>query len=616
MNIAIQEHVKAASQNRQLIAEKLLRVVRKPCQRILLVQPLQTPERFFNLERALSRRLPNPPPYGCGVLSKNLKLRGYETSILDLNFDLLLTAYDDPKTFDFTAWKKMLMDRVLAFKPDLVAITCMFSISHENMCDAANLIKQTDPGVAIITGGVHVTNARKMVLEACQSIDFIGLYEGDKSFADTVDFVNGKCGQDKLAQIATLIDGKYVPVEDRATPDMRDIQQAPDYTGLKIDAYDSMGQFSTYGFLVPDRKATTVLTNRGCRAHCSFCSVATFNGQGVRIRDPKNVVDEIEHLVKNHGIQHVMWLDDDLFFNAKRTLTLFNEIVRRNLKITWDASNGIIAAAITPELAAAAVESGCIGLNLGIESGNPQILKEVHKPGTLNNFRKAKEILGKYPHLFIKGFLMIGFPNETWQQMHDTMSFAMELRLDWYPTQILTPLPSTEIYRTMLEVGLIEDKLSTSTVAQMAGAHGKLRQQEENEKKKATEFLNPFDGADMTKVPPKDKLGDIWFYLDYKANYEKILTEEHPVKLKNVGLWLVDVCDRITKENPLGNLFLAVIRQKLGETEEAKRRAAIAETYLNESAYWQTRFRTLGLYEVLNGLKTQFQTAHPQSGRS
>ena len=78
-----------------------------------------------------------------------------------------------------------------------------------------------------------------------------------------------------------------------------------------------------------------------------------------------------------------MWLDDDLLRDHTRAIGLFNEIVRRGLTITWDATNGVIAASCTDEVIDAAAKSGCIALNIGMESGNPDILRKIVKPGTV-----------------------------------------------------------------------------------------------------------------------------------------------------------------------------------------------------------------------------------------
>ena len=75
-----------------------------------------------------------------------------------------------------------------------------------------------------------------------------------------------------------------------------------------------------------------------------------------------------------------MWLDDDLLFDWRKAVKLFNLMVHENLNMTWDTTNGIIAASCTDEVISAAASSGCIGMILGMEFGNDEILKRI-KPG-------------------------------------------------------------------------------------------------------------------------------------------------------------------------------------------------------------------------------------------
>ena len=125
---------------------------------------------------------------------------------------------------------------------------------------------------------------------------------------------------------------------------------------------------------------STVLSNRGCRAQCTFCSVRTFNGVGVRRRTVKSVIEELRRILNfEYGIDHIMWLDDDLLYNTKVSMELFNEMVKSKINLTWDATNGLIAAACKDEVISAARDSGCIGVNIGMESGNRKILKRNKK---------------------------------------------------------------------------------------------------------------------------------------------------------------------------------------------------------------------------------------------
>ena len=55
----------------------------------------------------------------------------------------------------------------------------------------------------------------------------------------------------------------------------------------------------------------------------------------LRSRSVESVIDEIEELGEKYGINHIiLGFIDNPFYNPKRTVQLFNEIVKRNLKIT------------------------------------------------------------------------------------------------------------------------------------------------------------------------------------------------------------------------------------------------------------------------------------------
>jgi len=262
----------------------------------------------------------------------------------------------------------------------------------------------------------------------------------------------------------------------------------------------------------------------------------------------------------------------------------------------------LIAAAINEEIMQAMAESGCIGFNLGIESGSPEILRSVHKPGTVETFLRAKTIIDKYPHIFVMGFLIIGFPNETHRQLMNTAKLALELNLDWYSIQILNPLPSTEIYDQMVALGLIQDSLQTSEVALVAGPHGKQYLNQQRQKLNAEEFFNLFNLCQSDEIPTQQQLMDYWFLMDYKVNYEKILGIDDMIKLRKLYLRVYDICERIAPSSANAQLFQGVIERKLGNFREAKRRALLTTNIVNRSDYWQKRFEALDLYSLLSGM--------------
>ena len=182
------------------------------------------------------------------------------------------------------------------------------------------------------------------------------------------------------------------------------------------------------------------MSNRGCRAQCTFCNVRIFNGVGVRQRSLQSVEKELSLLKNKYDIDHISWLDDDLLKDERRAIELFNMMVKKNLQSSWDATNGLIAHSITkPGVVEAMNDSGCIGCYIGIESGNREILKKIKKPGTIETFILAADKLNEFKKINSRGFLIVGFPDENISKIFDTINLAERMNLAWYNVTILQP---------------------------------------------------------------------------------------------------------------------------------------------------------------------------------
>jgi len=586
-------------ERQQMIAEKLHALANEQtCKRVLLINPPQFPSGSIDSGIAKNRRYFAQPPYGLGVLARQLHEGGLQSHILDLNFvalDHLASTKERLQPGDVAIrWKASLGEAIDLFKPDLICLTCMFTTVYENTREVARACRELTE-IPVMVGGVAVINDPKGILKDNPAIDFLALYECDDSLCKVIEVMNGSCDPSKLSQIATLVDDAYVALDERKAPAKKTMDAAPLYGDLPLGRYSSVGEIGAYRFWLPEgTKASTVISNRGCRAHCAFCSVNGFCGSGVRARSVSAVVDEIEHLQQVHGITHVMWLDDDLLYDSRRAISMFNEIARRGIKITWDATNGVIAAAITEEIMDAAVSSGCVGLNLGIETGNEKILREMGKPATIRHYQLAAEILKKYPAVFTRGFLIVGFPKETLADVQQTIDFARELALDWYTIQILCPLPASALYQQLAGPVGGKESIDLGNLSFGSSHTGRQRNIEQQEKIHALDFEDLLRGDLQQELEPA-MMNDVWFLADYKINYERILGESDTSRLFRWRSLLRDVADRITTENPLANMFLAIIEDKIGTPLDARARRENVARFTADSAYWAKRFEVLGL---------------------
>lgn len=567
----------------------------RPLKRVLLINPPDATAELFQLGTAKRGRYTNYPPYGLALLGETLRSRGLDVSILNLNHHIIKAAASSPEgKFDFDrAWKEELAARLAAFKPDLAGVTCMFTMTHASLHRVCDEIAAT--GIPVAIGGVHVSNDVERVLTdiKCASIAF--LREGDNSLAALVDVVNGTAPLEKLGQVI-LVDGEK---RHRFLAEVQPTAGQIDYLPAH-DLIENLGEHSSYGvvgafyWLRPKNvRFATVLSNRGCRAACTFCSVRNFNGLGVRQRSISSVVDELERLRDGHGIGHVMWLDDDLLLDHPRAIGLFNEMVRRNLGMTWDATNGLIAFSCTDEVISAAEASGCIAVNIGMESGNAKILNEIKKPGKVDTFLRAAEVFRKHEKIHSSVLLMLGFPGETMRMVFDTIKVARAMDLDWYRISPLQPLPNTPIYDSMLAQGLIKYD-DTSQVVFQGGAFGRQVQLEQGFGLSSPNFKEAFRHIPLNSVPTPEQITDIWFYMNYHLNFHRLFHETRPEKLRQQIANLNNLTDVISPENGFALYFLGVLQHRMGQKIDPKLVSRLRKR-LDTTPYWKDRLEAFGL---------------------
>lgn len=563
--------------------------------KVLLVNPPDADASLFRYDTAKRRRYTNYPPYGPAILAQNLRTIGLDVRIVNLNHEILKRASEatQAQEVDFdTIWQARLEREILAFQPDLIGVTCMFTMTHSSFAQVCKHAARF--GIPLAIGGVHVSNDVERVLDDVPCAEFAFLHEADVALRRFVQVVNGEAGVEALGQVI-LNDGstRYRFLWE-CTPSSDDISLIPALDLLEIAEYAEYGTIGAfYCFKPPGVRFATVLSNRGCRARCTFCSVRNFNGPGVRRRTVASVVDELEKLQNDYDVGHVMWLDDDLLSDHQRAIELFNAMVQRRLRMTWDATNGVIAASCTHEVIAAAAESGCIALNIGVESGNPRILREIRKPGTVETFVRAAEVLRRYETIHSSVFLMIGFPAETLSMILDTLNLAREMDLDWYRISVLQPLSNTPIYDSMVAQGLIRD-LGSKEVRFMGGAYGKQLEIEQGLRLASLDFEEAFMSIPLGAVPTPEQLTDIWFYMNYHLNFHRLFGEKRTVKIRQQIQHLHALSDVISPEHGFALYFLGYLQHRMtravepGIIERLDRRLAT-------SPYWRDRFRAFRL---------------------
>ena len=575
--------------------------------KILLIHPPDIESESFNYTSAKRGAYYNFPPYGLGVLAGMMKKNNFQVQISNLNLEILRKCKKSKSLNDFNfdkIWKNKLLDDIKEFKPDLLGVGCLFTATHNSFIKVCKQIKNIPadwiPGfnkkASLVVGGVHVSQYIEKVLNELPEVDFAFLYESELSFLNFLEIVNKRKKLSELSQIVINTNEETINITNRTRPNEEQINILPDSSLLEVEDFSKLGRVGSFDWAVEkDTLTSTVLSNRGCRASCTFCNVKDIIGKGVRQRTIQSVIDEMKVLYSRYGIKHISWLDDDLLYNEKRAISLFNKMVQQNVNMTWDATNGLIASSCKDEVISAAAESGCVGINIGVESGNPEILREVRKPGSVDTFLKAAEVIRKYESINVRAFLMIGFPNETYKQLMDTVKLAFQMSLDWYSITILKTWENTPIYNTMKKMGFIDESIGEQSKGNYSsGPLGKQKNINENLTLDLDSFLELFRGSNLDKVPSQDKLMDIWFYFNYYVNFYSLFNENRELKLRQQLRNLENISTVIDPDNCFGIYFTGFLQNKVNGCI-SKSVIDKLKIRLNESRFWVDVFASLEL---------------------
>ena len=99
------------------------------------------------------------------------------------------------------------------------------------------------------------------------------------------------------------------------------------------------------------------------------------------------------------------------------------------------------------------VESGCLYIDVAIESGTDRITRDIIlKP---INFDHAKKMVAyaRKKGIFVAANFIVGFPTESWQEIRQTIAFAEELNVNYAKIFNAIPLRNTEMFDLARETG-------------------------------------------------------------------------------------------------------------------------------------------------------------------
>lgn len=336
------------------------------------------------------------------ALSAVLKKHGHQCT---LAFDRGL--FDDKQYFSIPFLAKIFDDRkqvikdILSYKPDILAFS-VFTDNFQWCLDVARKVKKVID-IPVIMGGIHPTSAPETcIAEDC--VDIICLGEGEYPLFELAESMqNGKIDY-TIKNLWFKKNGKIIKNPPR--PLIRNLDELP---MLDKELFERYIPISSYYLTV---------TNKGCIARCPYCSQNFYAhwekendlGTFYRERSVENVIEELKYMKKKYNYRRVDIKNNILSASKNWTfefLKKYKEQIALPFRIMGHPKT------ITFEIAKALKDAGCWHVQIGIESLNPRIRKEL-----LGRYESNEDIYQALQAMDDVGLnysvdVMVGLPGET-----------------------------------------------------------------------------------------------------------------------------------------------------------------------------------------------------------
>ena len=196
-----------------------------------------------------------------------------------------------------------------------------------------------------------------------------------------------------------------------------------------------------------------VQTKRGCPYRCAYCSYPEIEGRRIRSRNPQEAADEMERLARDFGARYLFVTDAVFNDQEGRYLELAEELVRRELGLSWCAY--FRPKGIGREELELLKRAGLAAMEVGTDAGTDETLEAMNKPFTFDDvmaFHHLAETVG----IPAAHFVIFGGPGETMSSFRQGLRNMERLGRDVvFGFLGIRILPNTPIHATAVSEGII-----------------------------------------------------------------------------------------------------------------------------------------------------------------
>jgi anaerobic magnesium-protoporphyrin IX monomethyl ester cyclase len=370
------------------------------------------------------------PPLGLLSIGGSLIDQGHQVKLLDAEFGPMALA-------DIAA-------ETVQYNPDLALFGHSGSTSAQPIIsEITQLIRQKNPLITIILGGVFPTYHWQEILITNPQIDYIICGEGEETIINLVAAIEKKLPLDQVKGIASRLEGEI-------------LKTSPAPLIKNLDSYrvgwELMGDYNyTYW---GKKKAVVIQFSRGCPYPCSYCGQSLF-WQTWRHRNPQLLADEMEMLHRKYGIEVFNFADENPSTNQKAWKEFLEALIKKNLNLILVGSiraDNIVRDAGHLHLYK---QAGFERFLLGIENYNEAVLEKIKKAASVTKDKEAIQLLRKHNILSMATYV-VGFGEEKTRDFYNSLKQLLYYDPDQIQLVYVTPHKWTPYFDEIKDKRIIQ----------------------------------------------------------------------------------------------------------------------------------------------------------------
>ena len=399
-------------------------------------------------------------PLGLAYIAATLEAGGLEVEILDC----FIEGFDEQRAMENGLIRIGISDEaiiaaVARSAPDLAGVSIPFSCLLSSALHVNALIKKANPEIITAAGGAHVSAAPESLEGG--GFDHIIAGEGEYRLLNLIKTINSaEAGADDDVINTASMNADSALIHPHDFIENLDSLPFPAYHLLPLEKY-----WRARG----NRRWVNMIATRGCPHNCVFCSIHNVMGKKVRYRSVENVLQEVLLLRRQFGVDEIFFEDDNLTLNMQWAKELFVRIIRENLGLKIFFRNGIRADRVDMELLGLMKKAGVRQVWFAPESGSQETLDRIIKKRMKLEDCEDAIRMAKSAGLEVACFLVIGFPEETLEDVRKTIQYGRRLKqlgCDYIWVSCAMPYPGTELFAQCLKKGIIrEDQIDYQSMA-------------------------------------------------------------------------------------------------------------------------------------------------------